>query len=94
MEMPKVLECMVSDCAYNSDQKCHAMAITVGDEVHPTCDTFCRAETMGGDTSYNAGVGACKVAPCLHNKDLECQAQEISVGYKEGEVDCLTFCPK
>jgi len=40
MDMPKILECNASPCAYNSDNKCHAFAITVGGGSKcPMCDT-------------------------------------------------------
>ena len=91
MEMPIVSECDVSECAYNSDSMCHAMAITIGDSVHPRCDTFCTSVSMGLDTSCMAGVGACKTTACSHNTGLECSASEICVGFKNDEIDCLTF---
>lgn len=92
MEMPEVSDCQVEMCAYNTDGKCHAMAITIGDTVHPKCDTYVETGTKGGDLDSIAGVGACKVCSCVHNMGLECQATTISVGYQQGEVDCLTFC--
>lgn len=91
MEMPKVAECVVSDCAYNVEDCCHAIAITIGDGVHPRCDTFCHSVMKGGDITCMAGVGACKVSSCMYNESFECGASEISVGYEEQEPDCLTF---
>jgi hypothetical protein len=91
MEMPKVSECDVEECAYNKDSMCHAMAITIGDSVHPRCDTFCTSVSMGLDTSCMAGVGACKTTACSHNSGLECSASNISVGIMNDEIDCLTF---
>jgi hypothetical protein len=91
MEMSKVKKCEVNDCAYNMNNTCHAMAITIGDSTHPRCDTFCLSMIKGGDYALIAGVGACKVASCLHNTALECRATEISVGYMQDEPDCLTF---
>ena len=94
MEMPKVVRCEVNDCAYNTDNCCHALAITVGDDVHPRCDTFCHSMMKGGERGVVAGVGACKVYSCAYNSDLECSSPEICVGYKSQEADCLTFEPK
>ena len=94
MEMPKVIKCDIEDCAYNMDNKCHAMAVTIGDSINPKCDTFCQSMMQGGDLSSIAGVGACKVSSCTYNADLECQAMEISVGYKGQDPDCLTFHSK
>lgn len=91
MRMPKVRECSVSECAYNKDQKCHAIAITVGDSVHPECDTFCPSSIKGGDMGCLAGVGACKVSVCMHNSNLECQAQDVCIGKRGNEIDCLTY---
>lgn len=93
MKMPKVTACDITQCAYNLERKCHALAITVGDGAHPQCDTFCPSSTKGGDAKAIAGVGACKVSQCQHNKNLECQAQGIQIGYMQNEVDCLTFKP-
>ena len=91
MEMPAVSHCEVSECAYNSDGMCHAMAITVGDAVHPRCDTFCTSISQDLDTNCMAGVGACKTTACMFNKGLECSASDVSVGFNMDEVDCLTF---
>lgn len=94
MEMPKVSGCSVTSCAYNNQQACHALAITVGEEPDmPICDTFLESEVpgSGGDKAVTAGVGACKAAECEYNEDLECTASEIKVGMQEEEADCLTF---
>lgn len=91
MKMTKVMKCNVKDCAYNMDDCCHTIAITVGDGNNPMCDTFCQSTMKGGDSSSLAGVGACKVSACKHNTKLECQAPEITVGYCGQEPDCLTF---
>jgi len=92
METPKVSECQATECAYNSDNMCHAISITIGNGQGPQCDTFCKSQMKGGDYSCIASVGACKVSNCLHNMDLECQAPSIRVGHNGEEVDCLTFC--
>lgn len=94
MQMPKVRECGVSDCAYNTHKQCHALAITVGDGMVPHCDTYCNMSPKGGDKSATASVGACKVPSCSHNKSLECQASEICVGYMHNDVECMTFDKK
>jgi len=91
MEMPIVSECDVTDCSYNRDGMCHAMAITIGDSINPMCDTYCTSSSMGLDTSCLAGVGACKTTSCMHNTGLECSASEICVGFNNDEIDCLTF---
>jgi hypothetical protein len=77
-------------CAYNQDNNCHALAITIGDGRSPDCDTFFGQAEKGGDGSGIAGVGACKVSACAHNQSLECTAGEISVGRNEDKVFCRT----
>jgi hypothetical protein len=92
MKMPKVMDCSVSDCAYNAEKACHAMAITIGDNPNqPVCDTFFKSSAHGGVKDMTAGVGACKTADCSFNKDFECTASNIHVGMKGGEPDCLTY---
>jgi len=91
IDMPIVASCEVHRCAYNVEGGCHAKAITVGDGVHPGCDTFLASERHTEEDVACAGVGACKVAVCRHNHELECDAREIEVGEEQGEVSCLTF---
>lgn len=92
MEMPKVMDCSVSDCAYNANKACHAMAITIGEDPdEPICDTFFESSTHGGVKDITAGVGACKSYECSYNEDYECTASNIHVGMKEDQPDCLTF---
>ena len=93
VEMPRVIECDATECAYNVEQMCHAMAITVGGEIDHKCDTFCRSSSKGGDLQIIAGVGACKVGTCSNNTNLECTAPGIKVGHEGNEIDCLTFSP-
>ena len=93
--MPKVTECDVTQCAYNQQKKCHALAITIGDGSHPHCDTYCQTTSMkGGDLAAMAGVGACKTIECSHNDHLECRAPSIRVGHLIDDIDCQTFKPR
>ncbi|MFD2356265.1 DUF1540 domain-containing protein [Nonomuraea ferruginea] len=62
--MPVVNECDVDACAYNTDRRCHALAITVGDIRHAHCDTFFRTSAKGGDPTTVGHVGACKMSDC------------------------------
>lgn len=94
MKMPKVKECQVERCAYNQGKMCHALAITVGDDDEPRCDTFFENAEKGGERSGSAGVGACKVATCEHNQGFECHASAIQVGMMHDEAECLTFEPR
>ena len=88
--MSKVTLCDATDCSYNRDRKCHALAITVG-EVEPCCDTYFQAQGKGGAADMIGGVGACKVQNCVFNKEFECSAGSIKVGIPSGHPDCITF---
>lgn len=91
MDMPDVTRCDVEQCAYNRDQQCHALAITIGDQTHPMCDTFFQSSQKGGAAQQHAGVGACKVSQCIHNDSFECQASGITVSHDKDDADCMTF---
>lgn len=91
IEMPVVAQCSVQECAYNTDNCCHARAITVGDGVHPGCDTFLTAGPHAKDKKRTAGVGACKVSACRYNEDYECMTEQITVGHVSDSVRCLTY---
>ena len=91
MEMSRVTKCKVDDCAYNMNNCCHTIAITIGNSMSPICDTFCQSVMKGGEVSYIAGVGSCKSFSCVYNNNFECGATGISIGYKEQESDCFTF---
>ncbi|MBN2513377.1 MAG: DUF1540 domain-containing protein [Sedimentisphaerales bacterium] len=92
MKMTKVKECEARECAYNSGNQCHTIAITIGDgTTHPMCDTFCSSNMKGGDFKICAGVGACKVSECIFNVALECQSPDIRIGRVGNELDCMTF---
>jgi len=94
MKMPRVFACDATECAYNKDQQCHALAITVGDTKAAQCDTFWQSSEQGGDPDAIAGVGACHVSDCQYNKHLECSAPSVKIGHCGQEVDCLTFSSK
>lgn len=91
MDMSKISKCSVNMCAYNKDQQCHALAITVGDKDNPRCDTFLQSGSKGGDMGTSGKVGACKVSVCKFNESLECSAGQIEVGTKQSMAYCLTF---
>jgi hypothetical protein len=90
IDMPDVDACDARDCAFNKGGNCHARAITVGDGVHPGCDTFLPSGEHSRRTD-RASVGACKVKGCKYNDDLECQAQAIRLGRRSNGIECLTF---
>jgi hypothetical protein len=90
IKMPVVSECVIAECAYNSNMACHAIAITIGDGERPMCDTFFKSSKRGG-IKDTAGVGACKVSVCRHNSDFECGATSIRIGNEANSGKCLTF---
>jgi hypothetical protein len=92
-EMPKVLDCEATQCAYNKDKQCHAIGITVGDE-EPCCDTFYNNSEKGGAGNFTGGVGACKVADCEYNTSLECSAPGIHMVINIDHPDCGTYEPR
>lgn len=91
IEMPIVSECAVRECAYNVNEGCHARAITIGDGVHPGCDTYLGASAHTRNSKQTAGVGACKVGGCRHNDDYECGCDSIHVGYEKHMACCMSF---
>ncbi|RJQ53854.1 MAG: DUF1540 domain-containing protein [Nitrospiraceae bacterium] len=91
MSMSRISACEVSDCSYNTDKKCHTMAITVGDMSCAMCDTFTKTGMKGGDPGTIGGVGACRADNCKFNKSLECTANNILVGMHSNHADCKTF---
>ena len=93
MKMPMILDCKMTDCAYNEKQKCHALAITVGGPA-PLCDTFLKRTQKGGVADVTGSVGACKVDNCKFNQSLECAADGIHVDNRGGHAECNTFSPR
>lgn len=94
LDMPLVSQCQVTACAYNVRNACHARAITIGDGVHPGCDTFFSNQTHTREKQRIAGVGACKVSGCRYNEDYECSASDIQVGYQDGNINCLVYAAR
>lgn len=90
-DMPVVTSCEVSECAYNLKDTCNARAITIGNGVHPGCDTFFSNATHTHEFNQLTGVGACKVTACLHNHEFECVAENIAVGHDKSGVRCLSY---
>lgn len=86
-DMPRILDCSVTDCSYNKEKNCGAAAITVG--YSSSCTTFIPLTVKGGLTKAETFVGACQKADCTHNNALECTAASISVG--AGTADCLSY---
>ncbi|MBI5626387.1 MAG: DUF1540 domain-containing protein [Nitrosomonadales bacterium] len=91
LEMPIVTKCIASECVYNANSSCHARAITIGDSIHPGCDTFLAGSRHTKSVNQIAGIGACKTVGCKFNNDLECIADSIQVGMVKNEANCMTF---
>lgn len=91
LEMPTVMKCVASECAYNTDNNCHARAITIGDSLKPGCDTYMSGSRHIMPARQIAGIGACKIAGCKFNENLECMADGIQVGMIRSEANCMTF---
>ncbi len=94
ISMPRILSCSVTECAYNINNECHTLAITVGDGSHASCDTYYRTQVKGGAVDQIGGVGACKADACKFNKAFECSAPGINVAAHSGHADCKTFSPR
>ena len=78
-DMPRILDCSVTDCSYNKEKNCGAAAITVG--YSTSCTTFIPLTVKGCLAKADTFVGACQA--------LECTAASISVG--AGTADCLSY---
>jgi len=91
IEMPDVMRCEAAECAYNTENACRALAITIGDGTFPGCDTFLGSASSSPDASRIAGVGACKVTGCKHNRGLDCQADAVVVAHGTPVPACQTF---
>lgn len=93
MDMPQVKLCNAAKCAFNKDNACHALAVTIGDDLIARCDTYLVNGSHGGILSEIAGVGACKMEDCTHNKGLYCRAPAIEVKYTKNGPVCATYSP-
>lgn len=91
IEMPVVSECAATECAYNLNKACHARAITIGDGIHPDCDTFLQGSRQAQKGGQTAGIGACKTTGCKFNEGLECMTDSIRVGHVQNKVNCMTY---
>ena len=92
MKMNPVSGCDMTNCAYNKNNRCHTLGITVG--PHAECNTFVHASARGGYDDANGGVGACLASGCTFNDRLECKAAAIDVVTHDKHPDCRTFQPK
>lgn len=86
-----VNKCAATDCAFNDNQTCRALAITVGEPSAHSCATYEPRQPKGGHRMTVANVGACKASNCVNNENLTCKAAQVMVGLEGGQVRCLTF---
>lgn len=89
MNMTQIRSCDVSTCAYNRQNICHTLGITVG--PHAECNTYNHGSRIGGFSEVSGGVGACLASDCKFNDRLECKAQDINVESHSEHADCATF---
>jgi hypothetical protein len=92
MDLPQIVQCGATECAYNRERNCHAAAITVGYQDDARCDTFVASSHKGGLEAIG-GVGACKIVSCQHNRDLLCTATGIRIDWLGDRADCQTYAP-
>lgn len=91
MEMMKVASCDASSCAYNKDNRCHALAITVKASSAASCSTFFESDGQGSGNGNIAGIGACTESSCEYNAGLECTfAEGIAVALNGGLAECAS----
>lgn len=89
MNMTAISKCNMASCAYNKDDSCHTLGITVG--PHTECNTYVHASRRGGFAEIKGGVGACMASNCRFNKKLECQADKVDIVIDDKHADCQTF---
>jgi len=92
MDMSRINECKVAQCSYNAENRCNAIAITVGNSSMALCDTYINTVRSGGIKGLIGGVGACKAQNCKFNRDLECCSDDgILISTVGGHAHCTTF---
>ncbi|MBN1411876.1 MAG: DUF1540 domain-containing protein [Spirochaetales bacterium] len=90
-KIPRILNCEAVNCAYNSQNMCRALAVSITDFGCPVCDTNRRSTTKGRMAAILAKVGICNSIDCRYNNLLQCTASGIKVGVHLNHADCLTF---
>ena len=92
-QVATVNQCTVASCVFNSNDQCHALAITIDEPSPANCETYkprSGSETGGIETQV-ANIGACKATSCVHNKDLMCHAEKVKISMKDDQVSCMTY---
>ena len=99
-----VVNCKVTDCIYNDNNKCTSAGIHIGgkdakDAVETKCDTFTtRANAftnMSGDHTNKTAID-CKSVECKYNDNYKCNLDAISVSCTCSSCSCSsveeTYC--
>ena len=94
IEAAAVSRCAVSECTYNMEQRCSAIAIVIASGPHPRCGTFLKTSNSSSGRIGDAQVGECRYSICRHNTDARCSAGNIEVDYWWGVVDCRTYASR
>ncbi len=99
-----IVNCKVTDCIYNDNQKCTSAGIHIGgreatDAVQTKCDTFSTKtnifKSMSGDHTNKTAID-CKSVECKHNDNCKCNLDAISVSCTCSACSCNsveeTYC--
>ena len=86
-DMPRILDCSVTDCSYNKEKNCGAAAITVG--YSTSCTTFIPLTVKGGLAKAETFVGACQQGR-LHPQQRPRVHRRLHLG-RRGTADCLSY---
>ena len=91
--MPLVSMCDVEECAFNRNQTCHALVITIDDERTrcAVCGIYVKTNRKAEVMDATGRVGVCNAQGCIYNSGFECTAYYISIGLHEGHADCKKF---
>ena len=73
-KMPLIVSCTGSDCSYNRNLICEAMAVNIGADRQAVCDPFCQTDHKIVHPAAVSFVGACKMERCRFNRNVECTA--------------------
>lgn len=81
-----VSACAATACAFNDNQGCTAVAITVGGAAGSA--SFSELDVRAGLSDGQGQVGACHRVDCVHNSNLLCSAGGIEVA---DTAACTTY---
>ena len=97
----KLLTCYADKCKYNSNLKCQAGRILVGNpSAMTTSEARCKNYEKGENNNFTSQLQAylaetvevrCTAKNCEYNNNKECKAKEIKINTRTGS--CETFYP-